>query len=70
MPRGVPVATVAIGNAMNAGILAARILATSDEQLMQRLEQFNMEQRDSVEGKAQKLERVGYQQYLDEYSRH
>jgi 5-(carboxyamino)imidazole ribonucleotide mutase len=55
---------------MNAGILAARILATSDEQLMQRLEQFNMEQRDSVEGKAQKLERVGYQQYLDEYSRH
>ena len=37
MPGGIPVATVAIGNAKNAGILAARILATSDSDLQQRL---------------------------------
>ena len=37
MPGGIPVATVAIGNAKNAGILAARILATSDPELQQRL---------------------------------
>jgi len=37
MPRGIPVATVAIGNAMNAGLLAAQILALSDEALAKRL---------------------------------
>jgi 5-(carboxyamino)imidazole ribonucleotide mutase len=37
MPGGIPVATVAIGNARNAGLLAARILATSDDELQQRL---------------------------------
>ena len=37
MPRGVPVATVAIGNAQNAGLLAAQILATSDSELFDRL---------------------------------
>jgi 5-(carboxyamino)imidazole ribonucleotide mutase len=37
MPRGIPVATVAIGNAMNAGLLAAQILALSDEALAERL---------------------------------
>jgi 5-(carboxyamino)imidazole ribonucleotide mutase len=37
MPGGIPVATVAIGNAKNAGILAARILGTSDPELQQRL---------------------------------
>jgi len=37
MPAGIPVATVAIGNAKNAGILAARILATSDPELQQKL---------------------------------
>ena len=37
MPAGIPVATVSIGNAKNAGILAARILATSDEALQQKL---------------------------------
>jgi 5-(carboxyamino)imidazole ribonucleotide mutase len=40
MPAGIPVATVAIGNARNAGILAARILAVSDEALTQKLVDF------------------------------
>jgi 5-(carboxyamino)imidazole ribonucleotide mutase len=38
MPKGVPVATVAIGAARNAGLLAARILATADEALARRLQ--------------------------------
>lgn len=40
MPAGIPVATVAIGNAKNAGILAARILGTSDAALQEKLEAY------------------------------
>jgi 5-(carboxyamino)imidazole ribonucleotide mutase len=43
MPRGVPVATVAINGATNAGLLAARILASSDHQLADQLEQYRLE---------------------------
>jgi len=48
MPRGVPVATVAIGNAANAGLLAVRILATSDEGLRGRLERRQADQAAAV----------------------
>jgi 5-(carboxyamino)imidazole ribonucleotide mutase len=48
MPRGVPVATVAIGNAHNAGLLAARILATSDDALRRRLADHQQSLRDLV----------------------
>ena len=44
MPRGIPVATVAIGSAENAALLAAEILALSDAALAQRLEQFRADQ--------------------------
>lgn len=44
MPRGVPVATVAIGNALNAGLLAARILSVTDAGLRSRLQQYADEQ--------------------------
>ncbi|MGZ6963514.1 MAG: 5-(carboxyamino)imidazole ribonucleotide mutase [Acidimicrobiia bacterium] len=40
MPAGIPVATVAVGNARNAGLLAVRILATSDDDLLARMEEF------------------------------
>jgi 5-(carboxyamino)imidazole ribonucleotide mutase len=40
MPAGIPVATVAVGNARNAGLLAVRILATSRPELQRRIEQF------------------------------
>jgi 5-(carboxyamino)imidazole ribonucleotide mutase len=43
MPRGVPVATVAIGGGLNAGLLAIQILATSDAQLFKKLEQYKQE---------------------------
>jgi 5-(carboxyamino)imidazole ribonucleotide mutase len=43
MPAGIPVATVAVGNARNAGLLAVRILATSDDKLRTRMEEFQAE---------------------------
>ena len=48
MPAGVPVATVAIGGAKNAGYLAARIIATSDQGVQGRLEQFQAQQTQKV----------------------
>ena len=48
MPKGVPVATVAIDNAGNAGLLAARILGTSDEALRERLRGFAADQADAA----------------------
>jgi 5-(carboxyamino)imidazole ribonucleotide mutase len=48
MPRGIPVATVAIGNALNAGLLAAAILALSDEGLARRLAAWRERQTASV----------------------
>ena len=48
MPRGIPVATVAIGNATNAGLLAAAILALSDETLAARLSEWRATQTQGV----------------------
>ncbi|HEY7524133.1 MAG TPA: 5-(carboxyamino)imidazole ribonucleotide mutase [Candidatus Limnocylindrales bacterium] len=48
MPRGVPVATVAIGNALNAGLLAAAILAISDDEVAARLDAWRARQTQSV----------------------
>jgi 5-(carboxyamino)imidazole ribonucleotide mutase len=48
MPRGVPVATVAIGNATNAGLLAAAILALSDDALAARLAAWRARQTQAV----------------------
>jgi len=55
MPAGVPVATVSIGGARNAGLLAIKILATSDEALEQKLAQFAADLEASVEQKNQAL---------------
>lgn len=51
MPKGVPVATVAIDGAMNAGILAAQILAVGDEKLTKTLEKFKEEMAEEGRGK-------------------
>lgn len=56
MPNGVPVATVALNAAKNAGILAAQILAVSDAALSQKLSDFKKEMKDDVEVKARKME--------------
>ncbi len=53
MPAGVPVATVAIGNARNAGLLAVRILASSDPVLQEQMIAFQTELRDLASAKGQ-----------------
>ena len=56
MPKGIPVATVAIDNAMNAGILSAQILAIQDDSLREKLRKYRRELTDSVMQKVEKLE--------------
>ena len=63
MPSGIPVATVAINGGLNAGILAAKILATSDDELLKKLQDYSEEMKQSVVAKAEKLDRVGYKDY-------
>ncbi len=64
MPSGIPVATVAINGGANAGILAAKILATSDEALLGRLKEYSEELKDQVVAKADKLHEIGHKEYL------
>ncbi|MCC8136576.1 MAG: 5-(carboxyamino)imidazole ribonucleotide mutase [Clostridiales bacterium] len=63
MPTGIPVATVAINGGANAAILAAKILATSDPQLLQKVKDYSKELGSQVEAKDQKLQEVGYKAY-------
>lgn len=63
MPNGVPVATVALNAAKNAGILAAQILGTSDETVQSRILNYMEELKESVAVKYRKLEEVGYEHY-------
>lgn len=63
MPTGIPVATVAINGGANAGILAAKILATSDPELLQRLKAYSEEMKEQVVAKDAKLKEVGYKNY-------
>jgi phosphoribosylaminoimidazole carboxylase len=64
MPKGVPVATVAVGNAANAGLLAARIIGASDASVLAQMEVYQEDMRHTVEAKAAKLEAGGYRKYL------
>ncbi|GFP80341.1 phosphoribosylaminoimidazole carboxylase chloroplastic [Phtheirospermum japonicum] len=65
MPRGVPVATVAINNATNAGLLAVRMLGISDIDLQARMAQYQEDRRDEVLVKGDKLEKGGWEDYLN-----
>jgi len=64
MPGGIPVATVAINGALNAGLLAAQIVATADAALAERLAAYKESLRSMVDEKSQKLETVGHRAYL------
>ena len=66
MPPGIPVATVAINGALNAGLLAAKILATNDEELSRKVSDYAKSLKDMVDVKAKKLEDIKYQAYLDQ----
>lgn len=63
MPSGIPVATVAIGGGKNAGILAAKILAVSDTELLGRLKEFSATMEQEVKAKDERLQETGYQNY-------
>ena len=63
MPSGIPVATVAINGGANTGILAAKILATSDEELLNKLKEYSESLKKSVQEKDARLQEVGYKNY-------
>jgi 5-(carboxyamino)imidazole ribonucleotide mutase len=64
MPAGIPVATVAIGNAKNAGLLAVQILASHQPELLEQVQQYRQNLAQSVIEKQAQLDELGYQQYL------
>lgn len=63
MPSGIPVATVAINGGANAGLLAAKILAVSDGELLNKLKAYSQNLKESVQKKDERLSQVGYQNY-------
>lgn len=63
MPNGVPVATVALNAAKNAGILAAQILGAQDETVRSRIAAYKAQLAEGVAEKYRKLEQVGYEDY-------
>lgn len=65
MPGGVPVATVAINGAKNAGILAAKIVALKDDKVKESVKTYMEDMKNEVEEKAEKIEELGYVKYLE-----
>ena len=64
MPSGIPVATVAIYGGAIAGILAAKILAVSDGELLERLKKYSADLKNQVVAKDEKLQKLGHKEYL------
>ena len=64
MPRGIPVATVAIGNGQNAGLLAIQIIAASRPELLEKITNYRQNLEQMVLSKQQQLDNLGYQKYL------
>lgn len=67
MPRGIPVATVAIGNAQNAGLLAVQILATTDTVLQNKIQKYRHSLSQMVLDKQSNLDQLGYKEYLKQH---
>lgn len=63
MPSGIPVATVAINGGANAGLLAARMLAISDENLLKKLKDYARDMKEQVQAKDAELKERGYKNY-------
>ncbi|MFN5751935.1 MAG: 5-(carboxyamino)imidazole ribonucleotide mutase [Pseudanabaena sp.] len=66
MPKGIPVATVAIGNADNAGLLAVQILASHNPELLKQVIAYRTSLKDMVMEKQEKLESLGSEKYLQQ----
>jgi len=65
MPPGIPVATLAINGALNAGLLAAKILGASDAALLKKVHEYSMDLEQTVLKKAERLEEIGFAKYLE-----
>jgi len=66
MPGGVPVATVAINGAKNAGILAAQIIGSNDKTLQEKIVAYKQKMKNEVQAKSEKLQKLGYRHYLSQ----
>lgn len=66
MPSGIPVATVAVDGAKNAGILAVTILATSNDELRNKVIDYKKSMETAVLNKNEKLQKLGYKEYLNQ----
>lgn len=66
MPGGVPVATVAINGAKNAGILAAQIIGVNNKEIQNKVKEYKEELEEKVLTKAEELEEIGYKDYLND----
>jgi 5-(carboxyamino)imidazole ribonucleotide mutase len=69
MPAGIPVATVAIGNAHNAGLLAVQILASHDAHLLQQVQNYRQQLQAMVTNKQARLDELGIGTYLEQMTR-
>jgi 5-(carboxyamino)imidazole ribonucleotide mutase len=69
MPGGVPVATVAINGAKNAGILAAQILGVKSKETRKKVAKYKKQMLDEVQSKIDKLEDIKYKKYLEDMSK-
>jgi 5-(carboxyamino)imidazole ribonucleotide mutase len=65
MPSGIPVATVAINGAKNAGLLAIEILGVRYPELREKIKEYKEKMKEEVENKAKELESLGYKKYLE-----
>lgn len=66
MPSGIPVATVAIDGAANAGILAAKMLAIGNPELLDKIKAYKEELKAGVMAKKEKIENIGYKAYMEQ----
>ena len=64
MPSGIPVATVAIDGAANAGILAAKMIAIGNPELLAKIKAYKDELKDGVMAKKEKIEKIGFREYM------
>lgn len=66
MPAGIPVATVAVNGGHNAGLLAIRILGLEDSKYLDAMHTYQKGMEEEIQAKAEKLEKIGYEDYLSE----
>lgn len=66
MPPGIPVATMAINGAKNAGIMATKMIGSTDSDVQAKVERYMRSLNDMVMNKSEKLEKLGHERYLDQ----